>query len=200
MLVWANQFSICCFLDNHQYSFNHHTYECLAGVGMVDCIESMAGAALQQLQQFQQKHDGWIFGHLGYDLKNETEDIYSDNPDHICFPDLFFFVPETVLLLNKKELCIAAGDASKAAQVFDAVEQWLTKGDLPKKNKSIFSRGFQNKTILKQLKSCAGHILRGDCYEINFCQEFFAENAADRSAGCLPIAERHFAIAFCCFL
>ena len=21
------------------------------------------------------------------------------------------------------------------------------------------------------------HILRGDCYEINFCQEFFAENA-----------------------
>ena len=29
-------------------------------------------------------------------------------------------------------------------------------------------------SIIKQLKK---HILRGDCYEINFCQEFFAEHA-----------------------
>lgn len=177
MLVWANRFSTCCFLDNHQYRFNHHTYECLAGVGMVDCIESMAGAALEQLRRFQQKHDGWIFGHLGYDLKNETEDIYSANPDHICFPDLFFFVPEIVLLLNKNELCIAAGDARKAEQVFSLLNSGLPQVP-PEKKQINFQSRFSKQDYIETVEKLRRHILRGDCYEINFCQEFFAENAA----------------------
>jgi len=85
VLSWVNQFSTCCFLDNHQYQFNHHTYECAAGAGATSFIELPAGTALEQLQQFQQKHEGWLFGHLGYDLKNEVEDLVSANPDHTCF-------------------------------------------------------------------------------------------------------------------
>ncbi len=117
MLSWANQFSTCCFLDNHQYQFNHHTYECVAGIGATDFIESSAGNAFNQLQQFQQKHNGWLFGHLGYDLKNEVEDLVSNNPDHIQFPDLFFFSPQTVLLLNQNELCISSNDAANAKNI-----------------------------------------------------------------------------------
>ncbi len=31
--------------------------------------------------------------------------------------------------------------------------------------------------ILNTVKKLQEHIIRGDCYEINFCQEFYAENA-----------------------
>ena len=177
MLTWASRFSTCCFLDNHQYRFNHHTYECIAGVGALDCLELNAGTALKQLHQFQQKHDGWLFGHLGYDLKNEVEEIHSAHPDHICFPDLFFFVPETVLLLNQNELCIAAAGAGKAAAIFDALNNIAFPPSSAQKTAIHFQPRFSKQAYIETVEKLRNHILRGDCYEINFCQEFFAENA-----------------------
>ncbi|MEP7278199.1 MAG: anthranilate synthase component I family protein [Bacteroidota bacterium] len=175
VLSWANQFSTCCFLDNHQYHFNHQTYECIAGAGMVDCVEAPAGTAFRQLELFQQKQRGWLFGHLGYDLKNETEAVFSVNPDHIRFPDLFFFVPETVLLLNKKELHIAAASPQKAQEVFISLSR--DPFTLPSAtNKIHFQPRFSKQAYLETVEKLRSHILRGDCYEINFCQEFFAEN------------------------
>lgn len=176
VLTWANQFSTCCFLDNHQYRFNHQTYECLAGVGAVDYISLPAGNALQQLKLFQEKHDGWLFGHLGYDLKNETEDISSAHPDYIGFPDLFFFVPQTVLLLSKDELCISAGNADKAAQVFSALNTTAAEQPAAQVTQVVFQPRFSKQQYIATIEKLRAHILRGDCYEINFCQEFFAEN------------------------
>ncbi|HTE10637.1 MAG TPA: anthranilate synthase component I family protein [Chitinophagaceae bacterium] len=177
VLSWVNQFSTCCFLDNHQYQFNHHTYECAAGAGATSFIELPAGTALEQLQQFQQKHEGWLFGHLGYDLKNEVEDLVSANPDHIRFPDLFFFSPQTVLLLNQNELCISAGNAEKAAQVFAAVSNTgIAQDQLSHANHIVFQQRFSKQDYIETIEKLRSHILRGDCYEINFCQEFFAEH------------------------
>src|SRR5204863_7497662 len=42
---------------------------------------------------------------------------------------------------------------------------------------AVQSRLLQNEYI-ETLNRLKHHILRGDCYEINFCQEFFAENSA----------------------
>jgi len=178
VLSWVNQFSTCCFLDNHQYHFNHHSYECVAGAGAADFIALPAGTALQQLQQFQQMHPGWLFGHLGYDLKNEIEDLLSENPDHTGFPDLFFFSPQTVLLLSQNELCISAANAGQAKDIFDAVVAmaWAPVAT-PVKN-IFFQQRFTKQTYIDAIEKLRGHILRGDCYEINFCQEFFSEHAA----------------------
>ena len=174
VLSWANQFSTCCFLDNHQYQFNHHTYECVAGVGAVDFIESPAGTAFDKLQQFQQKHKGWLFGHLGYDLKNEVEDLFSANPDNIHFPDLFFFSPQTVLLLNQQELCIGAA-AEKAATIFASITAIAVENESVAAGQVVFRQRFSKKTYTDIIERLRAHILRGDCYEINFCQEFYAE-------------------------
>src|SRR6267378_6920483 len=100
MLDWASQFNICCFLDNHNYNIFPHTYECLVGIGAIDFLKVNAGSAFEQLKQFSEVHDDWLFGHFGYDLKNEIEDLHSGNPDRIQFPDLFFFVPEIVIRLE----------------------------------------------------------------------------------------------------
>ena len=52
------------------------------------------GNALNQLSDFLETHKGnYCFGYLGYDLKNEIEDLESNNRDYIDSPTCFFFVP-----------------------------------------------------------------------------------------------------------
>ena len=173
MLNWANPFSIFCFLDNHNYQIAPHTMECILAAGVKRSIECNAGNALSQLQQFIDERPAWLFGHLGYDLKNEIEQLTSSHPDRIEFPDLYFFEPEIVIRLNEKEIQIEADDAD---MIFKSILNTPVNPvkELPKIN--IKNRLDKNEYtgIINQLKQ---HILRGDCYELNFCQEFYAEDA-----------------------
>ena len=55
-----------------------------------------AGTAFDQLRQFYRANKGeWLFGHLGYDLKNETEALQSRHPDRLGFGILPFSFPNT---------------------------------------------------------------------------------------------------------
>lgn len=175
VLIWVNQFSTCCFLDNHHYEFNHHTYECIAAAGAVSCISQPAGSALSQLALFRQNHPGWLFGHFSYDLKNEIESIGSTHPDHIGFPDLFFFEPETILLLKEDELRITAAGKDAAELIFAAVCNCGREQETATNQVVNFQPRLAKQEYIGVVEKLRGHILRGDCYEINFCQEFFAE-------------------------
>jgi para-aminobenzoate synthetase component I len=176
VLTWANQFNICCFLDNNQYKFKHNSYECLAGIGAVEYIRAAPGNALQQLKEFQQQYPGWLFGHLGYDLKNEMEALSSHNIDNTCFPDLFFFVPRTVLLLNEKELAICSNNSLPASEIFREISDIVLTAETVAPNKVSIEQRFSKQEYIDTIEILRQHIHRGDCYEINFCQEFFAEN------------------------
>ena len=174
MLNWANQFNICCFLDNHSYNISPHTYECLLAVGAAHSLECMAGTAFQQLKGFSEIHQDWLFGHCSYDLKNETEKLESAGQDNIQFPDLFFFVPEIVLRLEKDKLSIGSItiDNNTVHKHIEATTQAIQQGTLATFDiQSRFDRRFYLDTVIKLQE----HIHRGDCYEINFCQEFFAK-------------------------
>ena len=173
VLNWTQQFNTFCFLDNHQYQIEPHSMECLLAAGVKRQLKVNAGNALEQLQHFLDDKKSWLFGHLAYDLKNEIENLSSSHPDNINFPDLFFFEPEIIIRLTENEM-IVEGD--NPALVFAAV-----CGTLPITGTIINSVKIQNRLsqqdyigVINDLKQ---HILRGDCYEINFCQEFFATNA-----------------------
>jgi para-aminobenzoate synthetase component I len=175
LLNWANRFGNCCILDNQQYDSPHHTFECLAAVGAVEYFAAPAGNALNGLWEFYKQHGGWLFGHLSYDLKNELEPVSSAHPDRIGFPDLFFFVPETVIQLNKNSMRIGAFNAQQQTVFNDIHAAEPAAPATPSSPITIQSRLNREEYIgiIQQLRQ---HILRGDCYEINFCQEFFAEN------------------------
>jgi para-aminobenzoate synthetase component 1 len=165
-----------CFLDNHQYQVAPHTMECMLAAGVKRQLKADAGNALEKFQQFIDEKKSWLFGHLAYDIKNEIENLLSEHPDYIRFPDLFFFEPEVMIRLTEQEMIIEAEDP---AAVFSAINQSapLTKPAILKDDIKIQSRVSRDGyiQIINKLKQ---HILRGDCYEINFCQEFFVENAA----------------------
>src|SRR3990167_10737415 len=108
MLSWCNRFNICSFLDNHHYQLPGHLYECLVGCGVEASVKANAGDAFSSLQTFLDQQNDWCFGHLGYDLKNETEQLTSSNENKIGFADLYFFVPKYVFQLSETELRIGS--------------------------------------------------------------------------------------------
>ena len=94
--------------------------ECIAAAGVKRMITADAKILLTDLQSFIESKPSWLFGHLGYDLKNEIEGLSSVLPDHIQFPDFFFFQPEIIIRLNDTEMAIE-GEAPE--KIFDAMNK-----------------------------------------------------------------------------
>lgn len=168
VLNWLRPFSTFCFLDNQQYSTASHEAECLVGAGVREWIK---GSDVQAADAFFQQPQ-WLFGHLSYDLKASLHGLSNGKEDKIGFAPFCFFSPQIVLQLNGGLLTIHAEDP-------DAVFQQILQQAV---NETASLSGFQTTPVLTRkdyietIKALQAHILRGDCYEINFCQEFFAEN------------------------
>jgi para-aminobenzoate synthetase component 1 len=179
VLNWANRFNTFCFLDNHQYQSEQHNVECILAAGKKDFIECNVGNALEQLKKFMQRSDRdgqtrWLFGHLGYDLKNEIEAVHSDHIDGVQFPDLYFFEPQVVIRFSEKEMIIKAENGD-AEEIFRSI---MSAGEMiVSSNPVTIQNRIQKEEYISIINELRRHILRGDCYEINFCQEFFAEHA-----------------------
>jgi para-aminobenzoate synthetase component I len=177
VLNWSARFNTFSFLDNQHYPSGQNSYECLVAAGEITRIRAGAGHAFKELRKFCDQQEDWLFGHFSFDLKSETEDSASLLPDRIQFPDLFFFVPEIILLIQEKEIQVGLF-GSHHRQVVDEIE--MENGERVFNNSStpaIQSR-ISKEEYLRVIGRLKQHILRGDCYEINFCQEFFAEDAA----------------------
>jgi len=175
VLNYAKKFSTFCFLDNHQYQLPHHSEECILAAGVKRTVRAQTGKALEQLQEFLNEKSSWLFGHLGYDLKNEIEALRSEHFDGVGFPDLYFFEPELLIRLSGSQLIIEAGDPLKIKEEIDHVEiNDKTGNSFP-----VISQRFSQQEYIDTVNKLKEHIRRGDCYEINFCQEFFTTAKID---------------------
>ena len=176
MLNWVNRFNIFCLLDNRHYDFSKPAFECLLAAGSKINIEIQAGKAFDALRYFYAANKNeWLFGHFGYDLKNETEKLNSGNEDGIGFSDLHFFVPEIVLELNDREVAIHC--ESDARLVFEAILKCPATITESVKSSVVVQHKIKRDNYINIIEKLRQHILRGDCYEINICQEFFASDA-----------------------
>ena len=173
VLNWTTRFSIFCFLDNHQFQIKPQVNECLLAAGCDESFTSDDINGLEELQHFINLQDGWLFGHLNYDLKNKIEELSSDHADPVAFPDIFFFKPQVLIRLNERLLEI---EAVNPDEVYNEILSASAFSDDHKKTYVLQSRVTQREYI-ETIKKLKAHILRGDCYEINYCIEFFAEKA-----------------------
>ena len=175
MLNWVQRFNTFCFLDNHQYHIHPHTQECLLAAGVKNKLTLSTDAeALRNLQDFiYANKEKWLFGHLNYDLKNELEKLSSNHIDNIQFPELFFFEPAVLIRLNEKEMII---EAEEPENIFQQISHTaLSKVESREINAVVIKNRIEREEYLSIVRQLQQHILRGDCYEINFCQEFFAK-------------------------
>ncbi|HEY5408414.1 MAG TPA: anthranilate synthase component I family protein [Ginsengibacter sp.] len=173
LLNFGQRFSNFCILDNQDYDFDK-SYECIAGFGISQSITAEIENNLDSINTFIQENKDWIFGFASYDLKNKLEDLSSHNKDGIGFPDFQFFIPEIFFILSKETVEIGIHSNGNSKKVFEEVISIIPEEiHLPKPElSSMFSRD----EYLEVIKKLQQHILKGDCYEICFCQEFFAQN------------------------
>jgi para-aminobenzoate synthetase component 1 len=178
MLTWAVPFNICCFLDSHSYGSSPATFECLLAAGAVEIFTATAGDAFSGLKEWSAGREDWLIGHFGFDLAKETEPIKGNTSfaDPIGFPDLAFFVPEHLVLLQKDSIRIGSLGADPNV-VWQQILGTPPAVARPAAAPPSFTPRFTREEYLSTVGALRRHILRGDCYEINFCQEFFDEAA-----------------------
>jgi para-aminobenzoate synthetase component 1 len=169
MLSWANRFNIFCFLDNQDYSIQPQRYECLLAAGTTRYISP---GSLKDLDDFLEKNKNLVFGHLSYDLKNSIHHFQSSKEDKIDFPHFFFFVPEFLVQITQNELKIEGKDCKKVYE--EILQQEVETTSIPH---ITIQQKLSKEEYIQTIRQLQQHIIRGDCYEINFCQEFFAEEA-----------------------
>jgi para-aminobenzoate synthetase component I len=143
----------------------------LVGVGCKQSFSFTNNNNFAGLQSFYDKTPTWLFGHLGY---NATGNAYYKKTE-TNFGDGFFFEPEIVLKLtnNKIEVIKADIDEAKIIAEINATEIAVAQKKLPFNIVSTLTK----EKYIEKIKLLQQHIKRGNCYEINFCQQFFAEEA-----------------------
>lgn len=135
-------------------------------------LTTFAGNPWRALQSFRETWGDWLFGYLGYDLKNYTEALTSKNNDKLKAPDMFFMVPGVVLEFDRLQEHVQA-----------------IKGTLPQ----LGAYGEDREAIeIKQLHSTVSResyiacieqakqqIYEGTYYEINLSHQLQAEFKGD---------------------
>lgn len=177
MLNWATQFNIFCFLDNNEYNFEKPSFECVLAAGCKRSITLEPGTAYQSLQHFYNENPGWLFGHLGYELKNEIEKITSTTNPLIDFGLSFFFEPAFVIQVKDGSFSIVS-DTLSAADIFADINSQPGEIINTRSSRINIKNSIDKKAYIDAVIKLKEHIKRGDCYEINFCQHFFAEDVA----------------------
>ncbi|HKO81974.1 MAG TPA: anthranilate synthase component I family protein [Chitinophagaceae bacterium] len=175
VLNWTQQFDTFCFLDNNQYQIEPHTQECLLAAGIKTGFVAGSDDVLPQLQDFIYSKKGkWLLGHINYDLKNELEQLSSVHKDNIQFPELYFFEPLILIRLSEEQIII---EADEPENVFNEINDTVLAppAESKKVNAAIIKNRIQKEEYISIIRRLQQHILRGDCYEINYCQEFFAD-------------------------
>ncbi len=173
-LQWADQFTYCCVLDSNGYADPYGKYDLLIAAGAAKLLQTGTENAFGQLRDFYTINPTWMFGLLGYDLKNDLEQLQSANGDWLEFPELVFFVPEYLIISEGGKLRVELGDPKILHQINSIKPGDLQQVDSPH---IAISAGMPRETYINKVRKLKQHISRGDVYEVTFCQAFYAEHA-----------------------
>ncbi len=157
------QESVFCLLNSNGYTNQYSKFQWVLGYGTNSKIElKKEHSAFDKLIEYQNSNPSkFLLGFFSYDLKNDVENLNSNNKASIQFPSLFFFDPKNLL--------------------FSTTDSFPK----PEKNESSLSlrnNNFNLKSVIKKedylekVNKLKSNILEGDIYEITFCMEFILED------------------------
>ncbi|WP_075341161.1 aminodeoxychorismate synthase component I [Tenacibaculum agarivorans] len=181
LLKWGEQFETATFLDSNNYHQQYSNFDCALAIEEFTSIKTDHFDAFEKLKEYQSYTNDYIFGYLSYDVKNDVERLSSNNFDGLGFPDVYFFQPQKIIFIkdNKAEFHYLRAFDDEFEEDFESILAITTV--------KSYSEETENSTLkiklrihkdeyFNKLGKVLSHIQRGDIYEANFCQEFYAEN------------------------
>ncbi|MEL5993601.1 anthranilate synthase component I family protein [Hymenobacter segetis] len=167
-LHWGAAFPNCTYFEPNDLSYPQGAFERLLAVAPAGGENAHSLADLSGHVAV-----GPRFGFLTYDLKNDIEALQSENFSGFAWPRLHSFTPETWLVWRADTMeihgrtdgildqILAQSVPPAVALAVPAVRPRLPKAD-----------------YLRSVEAIREDILNGEVYELNLCQEFYAENVA----------------------
>ncbi|WP_300434683.1 aminodeoxychorismate synthase component I [Christiangramia sp.] len=177
LLSWGRQFQEIAWLDSNEYDSKTGEYEAILAVEAFTAIKTDHVNAFDKLKEYQETTADWIFGYLSYDLKNDVERLKSSNYDGLHFPELYFFQPQKLIFIKEDQVefhYLRMVD-NEIKDDFNDIKNCIIESasaHIPVKVEARISK----EGYLEKVGLMLNHIHRGDIYEANFCQEFYAGN------------------------
>ena len=179
LLQWSQQFEEVVWLDSNGHHQKYSDYDVVLALDAFTCISTDSEQAFDKLQKYQNIAKDWIFGYLTYDLKNDLENLKSNHADGLNFPELFFFQPKKIFLIKGDQVdmhYLKMVDDEFQSDLKDIAQLTTNETAAVVEKINIRSRLTKDQYFERVIRMLS-HIHRGDIYEANFCQEFYAENA-----------------------
>jgi para-aminobenzoate synthetase component I len=177
LIQLTERFTVATVLNSNHYEDKYGKYEWIAACGADEFI-APSNSSFAALEKFQHENR-WVFGGFSYDLKNELEKLNSRTDNPIGFPMLYFFAPQFLFLqrrnVQKVELFIANGVSNEVIE--SVLELLYEEVQINESQVPLLQPRISERDYLEKIGALKKHIQRGDIYEVNFCQEFYARNS-----------------------
>ncbi|SMO68832.1 aminodeoxychorismate synthase component I [Fodinibius sediminis] len=125
----------------------------------------------EALKVFRKQYGGWLFGYLGYDLKNQIECLQSKNPDPVGAPDLYFMVPDFIVEQDR--------GASQSTLIHGSwPPEGISEGATFSSDEfdvRVFRPRQSMSDYLSRIKKAQKAIFEGEFYEINLSHQLRGE-------------------------
>ncbi|MCJ8163514.1 anthranilate synthase component I family protein [Pontibacter sp. E15-1] len=174
-LAWADQFPHVAYYNPNAISYPHQGFAHLLAVSSRPAVSLNASEAFQSLRQTLQGEHPLLCGFLTYDLKNQIEKLVSQHPDHVGFSPILFFAPEFYIYFHETGLTAYASTDRIDRILGEIMAASVTPAFVPE-NIQVRQRVSQEEYAV-QVARIREHITEGDVYELNYCMEFYAEDA-----------------------
>ncbi len=173
-LRWASFKDHFSFLNGNQYPALHDSFPLILAVDQAKIISGNE-QSFPALDNFIKSNGDWLFGYFSYDLKNEVEDLQSNNPGTIDVDHIFFFLPKTLIFPGDTSVKILSFD--DPGEIFQEI---LAMEDLPEHTHPDIKliHHTSKKEYIESVIHIKEQIVNGEFYEMNYCIEFSAKDAA----------------------
>lgn len=168
------------FLDSNQHTDGYSQYDLILAADAFTSLSTDYHQAFSDLRSYKETTADWLFGYLSYDLKNDLEELRSENHDGLVFPDLFFFQPKKLFLIRDNQvhlhyLNICADEIQSDISSIESIDVHAI-GDSRNDALAIHAR-IEKTSYVEKVGEMKRQIGLGNIYEANFCMEFYCENA-----------------------
>lgn len=180
LLKWAQQFETAVWLDSNNHQQSYSSYQSILAVDEFTSIKTDYTNAFEKLKEYQSTTQDYLFGYISYDVKNDTENLTSKNYDGLDFADLLFFQPKKILFIknNKIEfhyIGIVDDEIDEDFEEIQKIKLEINQNNSTKNKEVKIKLRIHKDEYHQKITKVLEHIYRGDIYEANFCQEFYAE-------------------------
>lgn len=162
-------------LDRAGYASGWNAGEWLAGWGCKKLIQGNEGVLFNAWEQWHKQAKLPLFLALGYDLKNQLEDLKSENHDYAGFPAAYVLEPLIWVQSDAEALHVKCNDGVTFTE--QDLEALAAYNGNPNFFEGQVEQRFNKEFYINKVNQVLAAIEEGNVYELNLCLEFFAKDA-----------------------